>query len=91
MEKSIKEGEVEKLSEIEVTIKGVSDLETAIKILYLTGQTPEGFDAKSLNNKVSGDSITLYFPICCWRTGGRWVYGSKYNGLCHYIGEGCPA
>lgn len=91
MEKSIKQEEAEKLSEIEVTIKGITDLDTAINILSITGETPEGFDAKSLNHKISQDSITISFPVCCWRTGGRWVYGSLYNGLCHYVGEGCPA
>ena len=91
MEQSIKTSEAEKLTEVEISVKGISDLETAIKLLSGSNEIPSGFDIQTVKHEASEEGIKLYPPICCWRTGGRVVWGVAWFGYCEYRGEGCPA
>lgn len=91
MVESIKTSEADELKEFEISVKGVTDLETAIKLLSGKSDIPEGFDLKTIKHDKTKDGIKLYPPICCWRTGGRIVWGVAWFGYCEYRGEGCPA
>lgn len=88
---AIPSDQAEHLHRITITLEGIKTrdgAETALRgILNLT---QEQSLAKTKGER-QGDNYIMYPYICCWKSGGRWVWGVDLVGYCEYRGEGCPA
>ena len=88
---SIPKTEADDLHRVTIIFEGITTRNGAEKAFRGLMTLPEGASLADIEGKEQDGNYVMYPYICCWKTGGRWVWGVALHGYCEYRGEGCPA
>ena len=88
---SIPRDKADKLLRVTISFEGIKTRDGAEKALRGLMKIPDGISLEAIEGREQDGNYLMYPRICCWKTGGRWVWGVEYFGYCEYRGEGCPA